>query len=196
MMKKINNEKEEKIPKVELTDLKIDQMLLRARNLFLFGAIDEKLSKELVKQILALNILNKLEHENQPILIRINSGGGQISAGLSIIDAIKYVKAPIMTLISGEACSMAGLISVMGDKRIMTKNSVWMAHPPAGGVRHDYFQFERDRIKSLELYEKIIEQILKKKTKLTKTEVKKAKHGELWLDAQQCKKKGIVDHII
>jgi ATP-dependent Clp protease protease subunit len=195
-MKKPNKSKEEKIPKVELKDLKIDQILLRSRNLFLFGAIDEPLAKTLIKEILALNILNKLEHENTPILIRINSGGGQISAGLSIIDAIKYVKAPIMTLISGEACSMAGLISVMGDKRIMTKNSMWMAHPPAGGVRHDYFQFEKDRIRSLELYEKIIEQILKKQTKLTRTEIKKAKNGELWLDAKECKKKGIVDHII
>ncbi len=96
----------------------------------------------------------------------------------------------------GIACSMAALISVTGGLRVMTEDSIWMAHPPSGGVGGDYFNYERDRMKLLDLHEETIDEILKKCTKLTPKEITKSKTGELWLSAKECLKKGIVDKIV
>lgn len=185
--------KKRKVKKQKKSTSKIlvDQILLKNRELFLFSVIDEKLSKELVQKFLALDYLN-----HQRIVLKINSPGGTISDGVAILDAIRIIKSPVITWITGESCSMASLISVTGNLRVMTKDSVWMAHPASGGVSPDYFSFERDRMKMIDLYEKVMDEILKKHTKLTPKEIMKTKTGELWLNSADCLKKGIVDKII
>lgn len=174
-----------------INEIKVEQILLRDRTLLLFDVIDEKLSKDIISKLIALDILN----QNRMIL-RINSGGGNIIDGLAILDAMRTVKSPIITWITGIAGSMAGLISVCGNLRLISQDSIWMAHPPQGGVHYDYFGYERDRVKLLDLLENTIDEILKKYTKLSPKEIMKAKTGELWLNSKQCLKKGIVDKII
>jgi ATP-dependent protease ClpP protease subunit len=91
---------------------------------------------------------------------------------------------------------MAGHISINGDKRLITKNSTWMAHDMSGGITGDYTTKVLDRTKNLEVTQKKLHYNLKKNTKLSRNELDKAKHGELWLESKECKLKGIVDEII
>jgi len=97
-------------------DLKIDQILLKTRCVFIYGVIDEKMSCEVTKQLIALNLINK-----EPIYIRINSCGGSVMDGLAIIDTIKSLTCPVVTIICGKAFSMGGIISVVGNARVMTE---------------------------------------------------------------------------
>lgn len=175
----------------KIPDFKVDDILLKDRQLFLFGEINEELSRKLVKQILAVDRSSK---KPKQIVLWINSPGGSVSDGLAIIDTMRTAQSPIVTVIVGEACSMAAFISVCGDKRVMTKNSVWMQHPMTAGT-NDYFSFMKDRIKGLELYDKITNKILKAKTKLTPKEIEKVKNGELWFTADEAKKKGVCDKV-
>ena len=180
-----------KLKKRDIPDIKVDQILLRDRQLFLFESINEKIAKGIVQNLYALDVIN-----HKRIILKINSPGGSISDGVAILDAIRTIKSPVITWITGEVCSMAALISVTGNYRVMTKDSIWMAHPPREGVSSDYFNFERDRIKRLDLSEKVGDEILKKYTKLSPEEIIKSKTGELWLSAKECLKKGIVDKIV
>ena len=172
-------------------DLKIDQILLKTRCVFIYGVIDEKMSCEVTKQLIALNLVSK-----EPIYVRINSGGGSVMDGLAIIDTIKSLTCPIITVICGKAFSMGGIISVVGNARVMTENSIWLGHPIAGGSNDDYINFQRDRIAFIDLLEESGDEILKKHTKLSPKDLMKMKNGELWLKAEDCVKKGIVDKII
>ena len=183
--------KSKKLKKRSIPDIKIDQILLRDRQLFLFNDINEKIAKGIVQNLYALDVIN-----HKRIILKINSPGGHISDGIAILDAIRTIKSPVITWITGIACSMAALISVTGGLRVMTEDSIWMAHPPSGGVGGDYFNYERDRMKLLDLHEETIDEILKKCTKLTPKEIMKGKTGELWLSAKECLKKGIVDKIV
>jgi ATP-dependent Clp protease protease subunit len=144
-----------------------------------------------VSKIKAMNILDK----NKPIYIEINSPGGSVADGMSIINAIEQSEAPIITIISGQACSMAALISIVGDKKVMYANSYWMQHSTADVVG-DYIQYIKDRTKFLCEFEARTEKILKEKTKLSKMDIHKIRNGELWLNAEQSLNKGVIDKII
>jgi ATP-dependent Clp protease protease subunit len=167
------------------------KILNKERYILLYSPIMEESADIIVTKIKSMNILdNKKE-----IIIEINSIGGDVSAGFSIINAIEQSKAPIHTIISGQVCSMAAMISIVGKKRSIYYNSFWMNHPLSEG-QMDYLQFIKDRTKFLIHLDAMTENLLKKYTKLNKQDLRKIATGELWLSAEECLRKGIVDRII
>jgi len=171
--------------------LEVDDILLKHRTLFLIGEVKSENTIKLIKEIFLLDALNK-----KPIKIYVNSEGGNIAAGFSLIDSIKLIKSPIITIIIGEACSMAGLISIVGKERYITKNAIWMGHDMSGGITGDYsgkVEYRADFIKKLW---KRIESHLKTYTKLTDTEIQTLRNGEMWLSPEECLVKGIIDKIL
>jgi ATP-dependent Clp protease protease subunit len=171
-------------------ELKVDDILLKHRTLFLTGEIKTENIIKLIKDIFLLDALNK-----KPIKIYINSPGGSVSDGFALIDSIKLIKSPITTIIIGEACSMAGLISIVGKDRYITKNAVWMGHDMSGGVKEDYSGKVEYRIEFIKKLWKTIENHLKTYTKLTNEEIQILRNGEMWLSPEECLTKGIVDKI-
>jgi ATP-dependent Clp protease protease subunit len=73
-----------------------------------------------------LHILESLSSE--PILIYLNSPGGDEFQGLGIYDAIRSAKSHITINVIGEACSMGSYILQSADERVMSKSSVFMIH--------------------------------------------------------------------
>lgn len=172
-------------------DFDVDQTLLKNRQIFdLYDSIDEDSAKKTIKKLYALDTIN-----HNPIHLYINSGGGCCSSGMAIINAMKTVKSPVVTIIE-EVCSMGGHISVAGDKRVCYESSVWMAHD-AQGDAEDYFQKMIARADFCKkYYDKVLEKNLRDHTKLTESDLKKAKNQELWLFPDDMLKKGVVDEII
>jgi ATP-dependent Clp protease protease subunit len=167
------------------------RLLNKERYILLYDTIQNVSADLVVSKIKAMNILD----QKKEIIIEINSPGGDVSCGFSIINAIEQSKAPITTRINGQACSMAALISIVGKRREIFYNSYWMQHPLSEG-QMDYLQFIKDRTKFLIHLDKVTDGILNKYTKLTKSDLHKCSTGELWLSAQECVNKGIADTII
>lgn len=175
--------------KRKLSEIKIDQVLLNNRQIFLTGIIDEELSDKIMKEMIALD-----KTKQAPILMWINSRGGEVASGFAIIDCMRALGSSVVTIINGRACSMAGLISIAGKQRLMTQHSVWMSHDMFTGAV-DYMEKVRDRIKFSEELQSDLFKFLRNNTKLTEKDLQKARTGELWLRARDCKLKGIVDLI-
>lgn len=167
------------------------KILNKNRVILLFDEINNVTSDILVSKIKTMNFLDP----KKEITIEINSPGGDVSCGFSIINAIESSKAPIHTIITGQACSMGAMISIVGDKRSMYYNAYWMNHPLSEG-QMDYLQFIKDRTKFLIHLDSMTENLLKTYTKLTKRDLVKISTGELWLAAKECLEKGVVDKII
>lgn len=179
------------MPKRNIKKVDIDQILLKGRQLFLFETIRKESAKRIVERLIALDKIS-----GKPIAIWINSGGGSISDGFAIIDTMKQIRASVITIIVGEACSMAGIVSVAGNRKLMNEHAIWMSHDMSGGIGGDYTTKVLDRAKFLGQYQKRLFDFLKEHTKLSEKELTRAKTGELWFYAEDCKKKGIVDGII
>lgn len=62
------------------------------------------------------------------INVNINSYGGEVAEGLAIFNALKRHKAKINTRCDGFACSIASVIFMAGDKRVMNDASLLMIH--------------------------------------------------------------------
>lgn len=62
------------------------------------------------------------------IHVYINSYGGEVAEGLAIYNSLKRHKAKIITHADGFACSIASVIFMAGDERIMSTASLLMIH--------------------------------------------------------------------
>lgn len=62
------------------------------------------------------------------INVNINSYGGEVMEGLAIYNALKRHSAHVTTYCNGSACSIASVIFMAGDERIMCSPSFLMIH--------------------------------------------------------------------
>ena len=78
-------------------------------------------AKSLVEQLDELTDISKLN-------VYINSYGGEVAEGLAIYNALRRHKAKVVTHCEGFACSIASVIFMAGDERVMSDSSLLMIH--------------------------------------------------------------------
>jgi ATP-dependent Clp protease protease subunit len=78
----------------------------------------------------AANLSHQLEAlgDVSRINVFINSYGGEVAEGVAIYNALKRHKAKVATYCDGFACSIASVIFMAGDERIMNDASALMVH--------------------------------------------------------------------
>ena len=142
-----------------------------------------------------LDYLTKLSEK--PITLRICSPGGSVDYGLVLYDFIKSSKAPVHTVCSGMAASMAAILLGAGKKghRTVTKNSRIMIHQPTSGFIGkasdiEVHAKETARIRSL------LNQLLSNDTKQPLKKVTKDTELDYWMTADEAKAYGLVDKVI
>ena len=72
--------------------------------------------------------LDALGEDVTQIDVYINSYGGEVAEGVAIYNALKRHKAKIKTVCDGFACSIASVIFMAGDERVMNEASMLMIH--------------------------------------------------------------------
>jgi ATP-dependent Clp protease protease subunit len=98
--------------------------LYKDRVVLLYGEVSEQ-SASLV--IAELKNLSKKDPK-KPIELDIMSGGGDITAGLAIVDQMMEIQAPIITVCKGFCASMAAVIFSSGDYRLVQKHGFVLIH--------------------------------------------------------------------
>ena len=108
--------------------------LLKDRIIMLTEDVNHVTASSIVAQLLFL----ESEDPDKEISFYINSPGGSITDGMSIVDTMRYIKCPISTICVGMAASMGAVLLACGDKgkRFATPNSEIMIHQPliSGGL--------------------------------------------------------------
>ncbi len=165
------------------------------RRIVLDGEINQDSALQV---ILSLWKLTK-KNNKDPIYIFINSPGGEISAGLSIIDAMRYVKVPIYTFCYSLAESMAAVILAAGDKRFAFKHSTIMIHQPLTAANGYVKQSDlSDAAHKLEAKRKEIETMLSEysKGKSSYSVIHKACDKDNFMGTNEALKLGLIDEIV
>lgn len=106
--------------------------LLKERIIFITGPIFDEMASLICAQLLFL----ESENPDKDIAVYVNSPGGDVTAGLSIVDTMRYIRCDIATLCIGQACSMGSMLLTVGTKgkRYALPNARIMLHQPHGGV--------------------------------------------------------------
>ena len=107
--------------------------LLKDRIIMLTGPVTDESSNTIIAQMLFLSN----DDPKTDIQFYINSPGGSVSAGLGIIDTMKFLRCDVATTCIGMAASMGACLLAAGtkNKRFVLPNSQVMLHQPLiGGV--------------------------------------------------------------
>lgn len=134
--------------------------------------------------------------ETFPIYLHIQSGGGSLFPVLYIIDLIKDNSIPIYTCVDGFAASAATLMSVVGSKRYMTKNSLMLIHQLSSGTDEGKYSEIKDQVQNMDSLMKIIINTYKENTNMTDDKLFELLQKDIWLNSTECLKYGLVDEII
>ena len=102
--------------------------LLTDRIIFLGGPVMDEMANLIVAQLLFL----ANEDPKADVHLYINSPGGSITAGLGIVDTMRFVPCDVATYIIGQAASMGSVIACSGTrgKRFTLPNAENLMHQP------------------------------------------------------------------
>lgn len=135
----------------------------------------------------------------KPIIIYINSQGGDLHAVLPVIDYLNHYKTklPIHTVVEGVAASAASLLAVSGHHRVCTKNSYLLIHELRTQMRGTYSNF----IDETENCEKLMDSIKNiyinsSNNKLEENRLEALLKRDLLLSSDECLELGLIDEII
>lgn len=172
-------------------DKKISEFFLNSRKIFLTTAIEDKVADDIVQKIIYLDSLN-----HEPIYLFINSPGGVISSGMAILDVMEAVESEIITIVIGQAASMAAVILACGDKRYAWPKSRTMIHQPliSGSFQGTAIEIETEA-KEISRMKEELNTILSQKTGKSIEQVTKDTDRDFWMTSEDALSYGMVDEI-
>ncbi|MEM1184366.1 MAG: ATP-dependent Clp protease proteolytic subunit [Planctomycetota bacterium] len=102
--------------------------LLKDRIIFVTGPVMDDMANLVVAQLLFL----ANEDPKADIHMYVNSPGGSVTAGMGIVDTMRFIKPDVSTYIIGQAASMGSVIATCGTKgkRYALKNARNLMHQP------------------------------------------------------------------
>lgn len=131
------------------------------------------------------------------IIIKLNSGGGDVYTALAIHNALKALPAHKTVIVEGLAASAASVIMCAGDEVHVYPGSIVMVHGVSGYVndRLDIFDV-RKLARNFDAVERAMATIYAEKTGKTIDEMRQMMNAETWMTGQQAIDQGFADNII
>ena len=107
--------------------------LLNDRIVFLGEPVTRDSANLVIAQLLHL----ESQDPDTDISLYIDSPGGDVYAGLGILDTMNFIKPDVSTICVGMAASMGAVLLAAGakGKRLALPNSMVMIHQPSSGVQ-------------------------------------------------------------
>lgn len=112
--------------------------------------------------------------------VYINSYGGEVAEGLAIYNALRNHSASVTTHCEGFACSIASVIFMAGDERVMEPASLLMVHNPWSAVEGNADDM-RKAADDLETIGGAIKEAYKKSVMLNDEGLKNLMDAETWI---------------
>ena len=167
--------------------------LLRDRIVMVTGPIETNMANTIVAQLLFL----ESENPNADISLYINSPGGEIYAGLAIMNTMQYIKPKVSTIGMGVVASMASVLLAAGEKgkRFLLPDATVMIHQPSAGTQGMITDMEIS-VREGQRLKKLITQKMSDFTGRKEKELFDAMERDNWMDAEAAKKFGLVDGIL
>lgn len=167
--------------------------LLKDRVVMLTTDVNEVSASLVVAQMLFL----ESEDDRKDIYFYINSPGGSVTDGLSILDTMNFIRPDVSTIVMGQACSMGSLLASSGakGKRYMLPNSRHLIHQPLGGARGQASDIQIQAQEILRMKKQLTE-IYMKNTGKSYEQLERDMDRDNIMTAQESVTYGLADKII
>lgn len=174
------------------TQIDIFSRLMRDRLLWVAGPVDDRMSTIVQAQLMFLDSSDKTD-----ITMHIDSPGGSVKSGLSMVDVMNYIGCDIRTVNTGMAASMGSILLGAGTKgkRSSLRFSRTMLHQSSGGFGGNI----QDAEISMKEWQKINHTLFVLLGEYCNKEPEQVKNDatrDLWLDSDEALAYGIIDEIV
>ena len=174
------------------TQIDIFSRMLMDRIIWVAGEVNDNMSTVVQAQLMFLDSVY-----DRDITMHIDSPGGSVKSGLSMIDVMEYITADIRTVNTGMAASRGSVLLGAGTKgkRSSLRFSKVMLHQSSGGFRGNIQDAEID-MKEWKEVNQILFDLLGGYCDKTSEQVMKDATRDFWLNANDAVKYGIIDEVI
>jgi len=174
------------------TQMDIFSRLLMDRLLWVAGPVDDRMSTVVQAQLMFLDTTS-----DDDITMHIDSPGGNVKSGLSMVDVMEYVNVDIRTINTGMAASMGSVLLGAGTKgkRMSLRHSTTMLHQSSGGFSGNIQDAEID----WQEWQKVNHELfvlLGSYCDKDPEQVKSDATRDFWLNAEEALEYGIIDEVI
>lgn len=177
---------------MRVTQMDIFSRLMRDRLLWVAGPVNDNMSTVVQAQLMYLDSVDNLD-----ITMHVDSPGGSVKSGLSMVDVMQYIKSDIATVNTGMAASMGSVLLGAGTKgkRSSLRFSKTMLHQTSGGAGGN-IQDARINFVEWEKVNKILFELLGEFCGKPAEVVEKDATRDFWLSAEEAVAYGIIDEVI
>ena len=177
---------------MRVTQMDIFSRLMADRLLWVAGPVNDAMSTVVQAQLMFMDTTS-----DSDITMHIDSPGGSVKSGLSMVDVMDYIKCDIRTINTGMAASMGSILLGAGTKgkRMSLKHSTTMLHQSSGGfsgniqdAKVDWAEWQKVNV---ELFNLLGSYCGKKPQQVMKDATR-----DFWLNAEEALAYGIIDEIV
>ena len=171
----------------------IGKILFDEREIYLTGAIEPKRTEPVLMQLSAMNAVDR----EKPIKLFIDSPGGHADDGFAIFDRIRFISAPVYTIVNGLAASAATIVMVASPKerRLIMPSSRVMLHQPSVGVQGTASDIAISAREIIRLRKKANE-LFHKETGQPLEKLEEDMHRDFWMSPEEAVEYGLCGAVV
>ena len=177
---------------MNVTVMDVFSRLMMERIIWVAGPVNDNMSTIVQAQLMFLDSL-----DNNDITIHIDTPGGSVKSGLSMVDVMDYINSDIQTINTGMAASMGSILLGAGTKgkRGSLSFSRTMLHQSSGGFRGNIQDAEIDMVEWKKLNQQLFDLLggyCGKKPEHVMSDASR----DMWLSAEEAVGYGIIDKVV
>lgn len=178
---------------MRVTQMSVFDRLMMDRILWVAGPVNDQMSTVVAAQLMFLDNLEP----GRLITMHIDSPGGSVKSGLSMVDVMNYISCEISTINTGMAASMGSILLGAGTKgkRFSLPNSKVMLHQVSAGAQ-GHVEDMKISMNEADKYNQKLFGMLAEYCDKTKEEVLADCGRDNWLDPVEAEAYGIIDGIV
>ena len=177
---------------MNVTQMDVFSRLMLERIIWVAGEVNDHMSTIVQAQLMFLDSI-----DNTDVTMHIDSPGGSVKSGLSMVDVMEYINSDIRTINTGMAASMGSVLLGAGTKgkRGSLRFSRTMLHQSSGGAGGN-IQDARITMAEWEKLNDTLFELLGGYCGKTAEQVKNDASRDLWLSSDDALSYGIIDEIV
>ena len=176
-----------------------DYIKVIGNELLFYGDVDRENTLEFVEKFkkLEIELLKKMAElvGYEPMIrVHIMSEGGDVYAGLNIMNVLERSRVKVVTIAQGACCSAATFVLLGGKERRMGKNAYLLIHQISTEMWGSFNDLKHE-LKSTDKLMKMLKDMYLSKTKIPEAKFKSLMKKDIYLPQDKCLKYGIVSEI-
>ena len=166
--------------------------LMKSRTVLVTGTVDQELAEKVIAQLILLD-----SESHDPIKVIVTSPGGHVDSGYAIMDVMRFIESPVVTIGAGWVASIAVPILFGGDKdkRFALPNTRFLIHQPSGGAGGQAADIRIEAQEILKIREKI-NKLISEETGQDLAKVARDSDRNFWMSAEEAMEYGLIRRIV